>query len=116
MIYLQEHSGTTVALTLKEKQTLTNPEFYIEFINTQTLNGYVLKITDISIRPDRYNLFQIDLPSTLEYGYYDYICYESASGFSRTLILETGKMLYQKDTIQEIVYQNNDYTTTNVNF
>lgn len=111
MITIIKNQANKVILTLKEKQTIENPDFLFEFVNdTEGVNDKKLfTATDISLYSERYNEFVItDSTTELPYqgqmnfspvGYWSYTIYEMAQGSPNDLdpdnalgILETGKV------------------------
>jgi len=117
MIYIDNYSGDTAALTLKEKNTLTGTTYYyIELTNCQNLQISVLPLTDTSSYASRYNLFTINLPSTAFTGYYDYECFVSyTSGLtsvSGETSVEVGKLLYKVAETDVTTYTSTDTNYT----
>lgn len=82
-------TNSYLLMTLREKQTLTNPTFLFRFINEASKNEKVFIAADSSLYPLRYNKFLITETSsnenltsgvvTLETGIYYYEAYEQTS-------------------------------------
>lgn len=106
MIYLEQLTGNTIALTLSEMSTLVNPFYYIELINCQTLTSTIYKLSgDTSAYKDRINIYNLNLSADTSAGYYDYNVYETTgSTYTTDLnIVEFGKMLFK--TPEKNVYE-----------
>lgn len=100
MIYIDNFSGDTAALTLAEKHSLTgNTYYYLQLTNCQNLQNILLQLTDISPYPTRFNLFEINLTASALTGYYDYECFVSntsgLNSMSGLTSVEIGKLLYK---------------------
>lgn len=103
MIHLTKNSSSEIVLTLKEKQTLTNPNYLFWFKSrgtNQEVKFVVLNAGDTSTFKDRFNEFTIDVNDYFENspeGDWEYRIYEqtSTSNLDPTLattLLETGIM------------------------
>lgn len=110
MIQIIKGQANTVVVTLKEKQTLTNPDFLFELTNDQggTVTRKLFTADDISSFNDRYNKFvitdsttELPLQGQMNFtpaGYWSYTIYEMAQASPNDLdpdnavkVLETGK-------------------------
>lgn len=103
MIYLVKGQTNQVVLTLKEKQTLTSPNYLFRFVhrglNTE-VKFVVLNNADTSAYKDRFNQFSLVTNtyfSTAESGEWEYYIYEQTSTTNTnpanaTGLLETGIM------------------------
>lgn len=103
MIHFTKNSSSEIVLTLKEKQTLTNPNYLFWFKSrgtNQEVKFVVLNAGDTSTFKDRFNEFTIDVNDYFENspeGDWEYRIYEqtSTSNLDPTLatsLLETGIM------------------------
>lgn len=120
MIYLVKGQTGTVILTLKEKQTLSAPN-YLFYFKQRTSNDVVafvlLNNTDLSAHKDRYNKFSINASTHFANklaGEWEYTIYEQAStsNLNPTLatgLLETGIMRLDETTTFDFT----EYETTN---
>jgi len=109
MIHLTKATTQTVYLTLKEKQTLSAPNYLFRFVHRAT-NAEVkfvkLNASDSSTYKDRYNAFSIVVNTHFansESGQYDYYIYEQTSTSNTnpanaTGIVETGVMQLAEST------------------
>lgn len=92
------HSDDYLILTLKEKSTLSNPLYNIEFTNVVTKQIVSIQLgTDLSSYKDRFNKFLINT-AALFYNYplgqWHYKVVETTSN----VVVEVGKMILVKDT------------------
>lgn len=105
MIHIVRGQANTVALSLREKQQLTNPYFLFRFTSESRLINKVFIAHDISSYPLRANIFtitesatEVPLSGTVELnskGFWDYEVWEQASATNlnpalATTLLETG--------------------------
>jgi hypothetical protein len=120
MIQLTKGNTETIVLTLKEKQTLSAPNYLFRFVHRATnvevkfvkLNG-----DDSSAHKDRFNQFSIAVNSyfgSKESGEWEYFIYEQASTTntnpaSATSLLEQGLMRLNDAT----TYTYTKYQTSN---
>lgn len=103
--------NNSVAPTLAEKTTISNPVYLFEFINSQSQEKFYCIAADISIYPDRYNKFlikvktspnallgEIDLQTADEYSYTVYAQHSTTNidPLQAIEIVETGMMIYDK--------------------
>lgn len=120
MIYLTKGQTSDVILTLKEKQTLSAPNYLFYFINRSS-NDVVafvkLNNTDTSSHKDRYNKFSINAASYFNNqlsGEWTYTIYEQTSTTNTdpalaTGLLETGILRLNDNTAFEFT----EYETNN---
>ena len=103
MIYFTKGQTSEVILTLKEKQTLTAPNYLFRFVNRVTnveVKFVLLNATDLSTYKDRYNKFSIVTNTyfvSSNVGEWEYFIYEQTSSSNTnpalaTTLLETGIM------------------------
>ena len=107
MQVINKGQSNKFVVTLKEKQTLTNPYFLFEFINKVERNPVYVILTDVSGFPDRFNQFNIVEGTTVnltEEGEWDYRVFEQLSNSNLNPSLSDNKvplevgMLYVKGT------------------
>ena len=120
MIYLVKGQTGTVILTLKEKQTLTAPN-YLFYFKQRTSNDVVafvlLNNADLSAHKERFNKFSINATTYFTgklAGEWEYTIYEQASTSNldpalATGLLETGIMRLDEST----TFGFTEYETTN---
>jgi ethanolamine utilization protein EutQ (cupin superfamily) len=96
MIHFTKGQTQDVYLTLKEKQTLTSPNYLFRFKN-RTTNEEVkfvrLNNTDLSAHKDRYNQFSIVVNTFFtnkDSGEWEYFIYEQTSTTNTDPALATG--------------------------
>jgi hypothetical protein len=102
MLLITRNATTRVAVTLKEKQTLSSPYWLWRFVNDATNIEAVQIISEVSNNyKDRSNLFDIEEGGfstlTLPSGIYTYYVYEQSSGANTdyrlaTTLCEVGQM------------------------
>ena len=103
MIYFTKGQTSEIILTLKEKQTLTAPNYLFRFVNRVTnveVKFVLLNATDLSTYKDRYNKFSIVTNTyfvSSNVGEWEYFIYEQTSSSNTnpalaTTLLETGIM------------------------
>lgn len=103
MIHLTKGNTETVYVTLKEKQTLSAPNFLFRFVHRATnveVKFVKLYATDLSSYKDRFDQFSIVVNSHFansESGQWNYYIYEQTSTTNTnpanaTSLLETGIM------------------------
>ena len=103
MIYFTKGQTSEIILTLKEKQTLTAPNYLFRFVNRVTnveVKFVLLNATDLSTYKDRYNKFSIVTNTyfvSSNVGEWEYYIYEQTSTTNTnpalaTTLLETGIM------------------------
>lgn len=123
MIKIVQGQVNTVALTLTEKSTLTNPDYLFVFQGDETRDLYKFIAADTSNYPDRYNLFAITetssnpnpLAGEVELqlvGFYKYTIYEQDSTTNldpdlATGIVEEGKVQVFGTATTDSEYNNN---------
>lgn len=108
MLLIYKGQTNNVALTLKEKTTLTTPFYLFSLINDSTKEEKLFLASDISSFKDRYNEFVIEENSTEDLlsgkvkltleGFYTYRIYEqeSSTNVNKSLtgnLVEVGKAL-----------------------
>jgi hypothetical protein len=107
MQVINKGQSNKFVVTLKEKQTLTNPYFLFEFTNKVERNPIYVILTDVSGFPDRFNQFNIVEGTTVnltEEGEWDYRVFEQLSNSNLNPSLSDNKvplevgMLYVKGT------------------
>lgn len=115
MLQITKDTTTRVAVTLNEKQTLTNPTWLWRFVNDATNIEYTAIITEVSNNyKTRSNLFDITeggllvLPS----GIYTYYVYEQTSAVNTNYTLadnlcEVGQMKVIGDAVIQYSESNN---------
>ncbi len=111
--------ANTVALTLKEKTTITGPTYLFEFTNNQTQEKYYCIAADTSVYPDRYNKFTITVQNTTPNALlgqikvplgdeYNYTVYEQASTTNLNpaglTVVERGYMTFDKTLTERREY------------
>lgn len=116
--------ANTVALTLAEKSTITDPTYLFEFINNQTQVKYYCIAADSSVYKERYNLFTITVQNTAPSPLlgqikvplgdeYNYNIYEQVSTTNLNpaglTVVESGYMTFDKSLTTRREY---DGTTT----
>lgn len=121
MIYLVKGEVSEIILTLKEKQTLTSPNYLFYFKSRGTnieVKFVLLNNADTSTHKDRYNSF--DIPANTYFdnlgdGEFDYKIYEQTSTTNTnpalaTSLLESGimRLTTVNNALQVDVY-NEDY-------
>lgn len=122
VIIINENTINKVILTLAEKTTLVGANYLFEVYNDMT-NIYKYFIAqDISTNKVRYNEFLItenttELPligqiNLIQAGFYKYKIYEQASSTNLNPLLalnliENGKLLFIKPTINNVVFSGN---------
>lgn len=132
MIQVIKNQANTVVVTLKEKQTLTNPDFLFEFTHDITGQVKLFTAVDTSAYTDRFNSFTItDNTTELPYsgqmnfneGYHSYKVYEMNNASPVDLdpdnavtVLETGKVEVIDDSASTDVSFDEDDTINNVCF
>jgi hypothetical protein len=106
MIHLTKSSSIEFVVTLKEKTTLTSPNYLFHFKNDTSKVDYYCIIADTSTQKQRYNKFTFTEGSNNPTagslilsgsGYYDYFIYEQTSSSNldpanSTGLVEQGKM------------------------
>ena len=99
MILITRGASNTFAVTLKEKQTLSNPYFLLRVVSEGKNTESACIITDTSNYTQRYNLFTITEGTdiTISEGINVYYIYEQSSAVNTdyrnaTTLLETGLM------------------------
>lgn len=107
MQIINKGQSNKFVVTLKEKQTLTNPYYLLEFTNKVEKVPYYFIGTDVSGFPERFNQFNIIEGTTIrldEEGEYDYRIFEQLSNSNTNpalcdnlIPLEVG-MVYVKGT------------------
>ena len=132
MIQLTKSASTTIALTLTEKCTLTNPNYLFEFeCNDTGVKEYCIAAdTATTAERIRFNKFtitedstpnnlngEVDLPIN---GWYSYTVYEQASSTNldpanATGIVEKGKMYLSTTPITVAEYTSTSTTTPTYN-
>jgi hypothetical protein len=98
---------SNIVVTLNEKLSVEEP--YIELLleNVENHLIFTYSITeDLSLFPNRYNKYDLDL-SELEVGIYDYYFYENNEN-----ILEVGILKVVDDIINDEFYENDDDVQT----
>jgi hypothetical protein len=122
MIQITKGQVNTVALTLTEKSTLTNPEYLFVFQNDESRVNYIFIAQDVSVWPSRYNKFEIEETSSedvlngkieLVEGFYKYTIYEQASATNLDPDLATGIVEVGKVQVIGSTTVDNEYTNTN---
>lgn len=125
MILINKNTLNKVALTLTEKQTISNPDYLFEFINDITGTIKIFSATDISTATSRYNYFNIidnvienEYNATMNFtpvGYWKYTIYEMEKTSPVDLnpsnalsVLETGKVLVKSIDIITATFDDND--------
>lgn len=109
MIYLTKGETNEIILTLKEKQTLTAPNFLFMFVHRGTNNKVKfvkLNATDTSLYKERFDSFSIVTNTyflNAQLGEWEYFIYEQTSTTNTdpslaTTLLETGIMRLQSST------------------
>lgn len=112
MIYINKDETNKVVLTLSENSSLSSPYYLFKFVNEFNSSPQPIYFTtpDLSINPNRYNLFTLIEASTgsttggtsvalnLVPGQYNYTVYESTAStlsYSATtgVIIEYGRMV-----------------------
>jgi hypothetical protein len=82
MLQITKGTSNNLWVTVREKQTLTNPYFLFRFVSEAGLNREVACIlTDSATYPDRINKFVFieGTNATLDAGIWDYYVYEQTS-------------------------------------
>jgi len=96
MIHLTKNETSTIILTLKEKQTLTTPNYLFWFKSrgtNQEVKFVVLNAADLSPHKERYNEFDIVVNTHFEdspEGDWEYKIYEQTSTSNVNPDLATG--------------------------
>jgi hypothetical protein len=96
MIHLTKNETSTIILTLKEKQTLTTPNYLFWFKSrgtNQEVKFVVLNAADLSPHKERYNEFDIVVNTYFEdspEGDWEYKIYEQTSTSNVNPDLATG--------------------------
>ena len=98
---LQKNELNLIVLTLKELQTLDSPYWLFVFRNEENLINYQsILLTDLSTSTERFNEFELTLPTDLDLKQGDYIykVYEQTSNSNldpdlADNLCETGKAL-----------------------
>ena len=94
MIKLVQNTSNNVALTLKEQATLGTPYYVFSFVKDDSGIAKVFTGSDISVNPNRFNQFVIELNSVedlnnsiidLDKGFYTYKVYETEIEFDLDL-------------------------------
>lgn len=95
--------NNTFLFTLKEKQTLTTPNYVFKFTH-QVTNEIVMvfkkNAADTSQYKDRYNLFTFASTDFTTFGQYNYEVYEvsgNTTDVDGANMLENGIMIYHED-------------------
>jgi len=117
MLQITKDTTTRVAVTLYEKQTLTNPTWLWRFVNDATNIEYTAIITEASNNyKTRSNLFDITEGGfstlVLPAGIYTYYVYEQSSGNNTNYLLadnlcEVGQMKVIGDAVIQYSESNN---------
>lgn len=125
MITLQRGQSNTVALTLTEKCTLSNPYFLFVLENDTSKDSYYFIATDTSSYTDRYNRFTVtekSSPDTLNgevylplTGSYHYTVYEQSSNTNLDPANATGVVEIGRCKVKDATPANTEYTTTDTN-
>ena len=115
MIYLSKGATSEIILTLKEKQTLSSPNYLFYFKGRGTnkeVKFVVLNASDTSTHKDRYNQFSI-VTNTYFVNYqdseWDYKIYEQTSTSNLNPALATGLLevgIMRLDTINGVLQVN----------
>ena len=82
MIVIYQNQANTVALTLTEKTTISNPYYLFSFTNVTTNEVQNFLVTDTSCATSRFNLFTITEGTTVsldDTGQWDYTIYAQTS-------------------------------------
>lgn len=111
MIYLYKNQINTICLTLTESTTIPTPFFLFVFTPEFTDGTPITWVgTDVSLYPDRYNLFQLveGVDVTLTRQQYKYEVYE-ASTEPTTIedcigLIEEGRMVVELNNNQASIY------------
>lgn len=96
MIHLTKGNTENVYLTLKEKQTLSAPNYLFRFVHRATnveVKFVKLYAANTSTHKDRYDLFSVTVNSHFansESGQWDYYIYEQTSPTNTNPSLATG--------------------------
>lgn len=109
MIYLTKGATSEIILTLKEKQTLTSPNYLFVFTHRGSnveVKFVLLNATDTSTHKDRFNQFSLITNTYFENydsGEWEYEIYEQTSNSNTnpslaTGLLETGIMRLNEAT------------------
>lgn len=59
MIHIQKNQANTVILTLKEKATISNPTYVLQFLSDETKVMVGCVLSELSVYTDRYNKFTV---------------------------------------------------------
>ena len=98
MIYLTKGQTNSIILTLKEKQTLTNPNYLFVFTHrgSNIIRSFVLlQAANISTHKERYDEFSIVTNTyfqTYDSGEWEYEIYEQTSNSNTNPTLATSKL------------------------
>lgn len=122
MIHLTKGQTTKIVLTLKEKQTLSAPNylFFFKSRSTDKTKAFVLlNSADLSAYKDRFNAFNIVTNSyfaNYDSGEYTYAIYEQTSSSNldpalATNLLELGQMSLKNSTEFEFTTYNQTNNT-----
>ena len=114
----------TIALTLTEKTTISNPKYLFEFENNQSHSKVYCISNDLSTYKERYNEFNIVVKLSGENALngeiklnlgdeYTYRVYAQASSTNlnpslATELVEIGYMTYEKTMTERVEYQTTD--------
>ena len=127
MIQIVKGSVNSIALTLTEKSTLTNPVYLFVFQSDETRDLYKCISTDTSSHTGRYNLFAIaetvDNPDALAgeitlpiVGFYKYTIYEQEDTENLDPSLSTGVVEIGKAQVITSSSTDSSVTNTNINY
>jgi hypothetical protein len=105
MIYIEQGVINQIVLTLTEVTTVTTPHYLFAFTNEMntTSSTQLFTTTDMSLWPERYNLFVLNEPVDIPLlqGQFIYQIYESSTPYilpltiaqSTGVVIEEGRMV-----------------------
>jgi hypothetical protein len=87
--FKQDNADAVMIVTLTERTTLTNPDYYFVFTHVATKDVVTMTLSDESLFPLRYNSFTIDA-TQFQLGEWHYKVFEQDE---TGVLLEQGKLI-----------------------
>lgn len=122
MILIHKDTDNTIAVTLREKATISNPTYLFEFTNDLTRSSKYFIGVDATTYPNRVNMFTITetnwsgdeasgIVELLPVGFWSYRVFEQASTTNLDVrltgaLVESGKVKVVGSTTNKQVYDN----------
>lgn len=112
LLLIKKGNANQIAVTLNEKANLElSVNWLFRFINEQSKKEYFVYLNDVSVSPNRFNLFVFYEGYDLELseGEYKYEIYQTAlnnNDFTNGILCETGKAKVYSDNIDQNTFEN----------